>query len=125
MRSILHFIGTHKALFVQLIIIFLFIGAMLWAASISTAARIAMAAEEMKNTGEPTDDLEVLPAEITPPAGVPADGVPSQSMPTPSGSTTPVESTPNQNETDGIIFAGILLVLIIVVGTLGVIRQKD
>ncbi len=100
----LHFLNTHKTLLAQIVLVILFVGILAWGALMTTPSLIFMQAETDDQIQE---EDEILPTEI------PADLT-----------TTPVEFTPNQNETDGIIFAGIVLVLIIVVGTLGVIRGK-
>jgi len=88
----------------QIVLVILFIGILSWAAYISTTTRALIEAEQEELLPE---NGEVALAELTPTVA-----------------TTPVEFTPNQNETDGIIFAGILMVLIIVAGTLGVIRHR-
>jgi hypothetical protein len=100
----LHFLNTHKTLLAQIVLVILFVGILAWGALMTTPSLTFMQAE---NDDQIQEEDEILPTEI------PADLT-----------TTPVEFTPNQNETDGIIFAGIVLVLIIVVGTLGVIRGK-
>lgn len=96
------FISTlknNKTLIGQILLVVIFIGTLAWGTSIAPPP-----IEEPLLEGSVT----ITPIVSTPLAG-----------------TTPVEFTPNQNETEGIIFAGVLLVLIIVVGTLGVIKQKD
>lgn len=103
-NSILHFLNTHKTLIAQIVLVILFIGILAWGALMTSPSLTFMQAEK--------DDHIPDEEEIPPP------------VPTPNLTTTPVEFTPNQNETDGIIFAGIVLVLIIVAGTLGVIRSK-
>jgi hypothetical protein len=96
-KSIFHYLNTHKTFLAQVVLVIVFIGVLAWGASISVS--------------------QPQPTEIP-------EGGPTLTA-TPILTTTPVEFTPNQNETEGIIFAGILLVLIIVVGTLGVINQRD
>jgi amino acid transporter len=103
-KSILHFFNTHKTLLAQIVLVILFIGILAWGAFMTSPSLTFMQAEK--------DDHIPDEEEIATP------------VPTPNLTTTPVEFTPNQSETDGIIFAGIVLVLIIVIGTLGVIRGK-
>jgi hypothetical protein len=91
---------THKTLIAQILLVVVFVGTLAWGTSLATPP-----VEET----QPVGSIAITPVLTTPLAGT----------------TTPVEFTPNQNETDGIIFTGVLLVLIIVVGTLGVIIQRD
>lgn len=98
-NQIFLFLKTHKTLLAQILLVVVFVGTLAWSTSLASPP-----AEET----QPVGSITITPVQTTPLAG-----------------TTPVEFTPNQNETEGIIFAGVLLVLIIVVGTLGVINQKD
>jgi cobalamin synthase len=109
-KSIYHSLSSHKALLAQTALVILFIGALAWGASISIASQNAMLLEQ---------DTALADGNISPQDG----GTPLTASP--AVATTPVEFTPNQNETDGIIFAGIMLVLIIVIGTLGIIKQRN
>jgi septal ring-binding cell division protein DamX len=105
-NSILNFLSIHKAQLAQIALVIMFISVLAWGASISTSSLNMIPEEE--------SDLSLDGGEAPIPPEL-----------SPAVATTPVEFTPNQNETDGIIFAGVVLVLIIVVGTLGVIRQQD
>lgn len=105
MKSMLQFLNSHKTLLAQIVLVILFIGVLAWGASITTSSFLLTQNEEQETSQEE--------GELSAASGL-----------SPVAATTPVEFTPNQNETDGIIFAGVVLVLIIVVGTLGVIRQR-
>ena len=91
---------TQKTLIAQILLVVVFVGTLAWGTTLATPP-----VEET----QPVGNVTITPLLQTTPLAV----------------TTPVEFTPNQNETDGIIFTGVLLVLIIVVGTLGVINQRD
>ncbi|MHC1781626.1 MAG: hypothetical protein AB9891_02490 [Anaerolineaceae bacterium] len=114
-KSIYQFLRSHKAVLAQIALVILFIGALAWGASISTGSQNATLLAE---------DNELVEENVPPPdENVPTPDSGNPPLASPAVATTPVEFTPNQNETEGIIFAGVMLVLIIVVGTLGVIKQ--
>ncbi len=67
---------------------------------------------------------------LTPTASViltpqPPLGSPTSQAASPSPTATPTVAVPDQNETDGMIIGGIVLVLIIVGGTLQVLRPRS